>query len=151
MAPAALATGAWLVPGRSGALAQELAKTPGNPDEIARDESYWFEVQQAFTVDRSLVNFNNGGVSPSPLVVQQALARYLDFSNQAPTQHMWQILEPRRESVRARLARHFGAGAEEIAITRNASESLQICQFGHDLEPGDEVLTTTQDLSLIHI
>ncbi|MEX1325089.1 MAG: hypothetical protein AB1Z21_12995, partial [Synechococcaceae cyanobacterium] len=39
----------------------------------------------------------------------------------------------------------WGVDAEEVAFTRNASESLQICQFGFDLAPGDEVLTTTQD------
>ena len=58
---------------------------------------------------------------------------------------MWRILEPQKETVRRRLARFFGSDAEEIAITRNASEGLQICQNGFDLEPGDEVLTTTQD------
>ena len=58
---------------------------------------------------------------------------------------MWRILEPQREPVRQRLARAFGCDGEEIALTRNASEGLQICQFGFDLEPGDEVLTTTQD------
>ena len=58
---------------------------------------------------------------------------------------MWKILEPQREGVRQRLARQFACDTEEIAVTRNSSESLQICQFGFDLEPGDEVLTTTQD------
>jgi isopenicillin-N epimerase len=47
--------------------------------------------------------------------------------------------------VRQRLALAFGCNAEEMALTRNASESLQICQLGLDLRPGDEVLTTTQD------
>jgi selenocysteine lyase/cysteine desulfurase len=47
--------------------------------------------------------------------------------------------------VRRRLARRFGCDAEEVALTRNASEGLQICQLGLDLEPGDEILTTTQD------
>ncbi|MER3413786.1 MAG: hypothetical protein C4341_06025 [Armatimonadota bacterium] len=47
--------------------------------------------------------------------------------------------------MRRRLARHFGCDAEEIAVTRNASEALEICLFGFELEPGDEVLTTTQD------
>jgi len=112
---------------------------------LARDESFWFEIQQAFTVDRSLINLNNGGVSPSPAVVQEAMKRYLDFSNTAPTYAMWRILEPQREGVRQRLARAFGCDAEEIAFTRNASEALQICQFGIDLTRGDEVLTTTQD------
>ncbi len=58
---------------------------------------------------------------------------------------MWEILEPQREGVRQRVARDFGCDTEEIALTRNASESLQICQLGIDLEPGDEVLTTTHD------
>ncbi len=111
----------------------------------APDEDFWFEIQQAFTVDRSLVNLNNGGVCPSPAVVQDAMKRHLDYSNQAPAYTMWRILEPQREGVRRRLAAAFGCSAEEIAVTRNASESLQICQLGHDLEAGDEVLTTDQD------
>ncbi len=117
----------------------------GTPAEIAQDESFWFEVQQAFTVDRSLVNLNNGGVSPAPAVVQEAMKRHLDYSNEAPVYTMWRILEPQRESVRKRMARRFGCHAEEIALTRNASEGLQICQLGFDFKPGDEVLTTTQD------
>jgi selenocysteine lyase/cysteine desulfurase len=58
---------------------------------------------------------------------------------------MWEILEPQRETVRRRLARAFACDPEEIALTRNASEGLQICQLGFDLRPGDEVLTTNQD------
>lgn len=115
------------------------------PDKMAADEDYWREIQQAFTVDRSLINLNNGGVSPSPRVVQDAMRRYLEFSNSAPTITMWQVLEPEIEGVRRRLAAAFGCDPEEMAITRNASESLEICIFGLDLKPGDEVLTTNQD------
>lgn len=116
-----------------------------SPDEVAQDESAWFAVQQAFTIDRAQINLNNGGVSPAPEVVQRAQKRHLDFSNAGPATNMWQVLEPQRETVRRGLAGLFGCSPEEVALTRNASESLQICQFGIDLEPGDEVLTTTQD------
>ncbi|MFN0085342.1 MAG: aminotransferase class V-fold PLP-dependent enzyme [Blastocatellia bacterium] len=115
------------------------------PEDIAMDEDFWFEIQRAFTVDRSLINLNNGGVSPSPRVVQEAMRRYLEFSNQAPVYTMWRILDPQIESVRKRLANAFGCDPEEMAITRNASEALEICQLGLDLKPGDEVLTTNQD------
>lgn len=124
---------------------EALADHPGTPEEVAADESFWFEVQQAFTVDRSLVNLNNGGVSPAPRVVQEAMKGHLDYSNEAPPYTMWRILEPQRESVRTGLARVFRCDPEEIALTRNASEGLQICQLGLDLKPGDEVLTTNQD------
>ena len=123
----------------------ELSQYPGSPESIAGDEDIWFEVSQAFTVDRSIVNLNNGGVSPSPAIVQQAMKRHLDYSNTVPPYTMWKILEPQREGVRQRMAHQFGCDPEEIALTRNASEGLQICQFGIDLKSGDEVLTTTQD------
>ena len=114
-------------------------------EEAARDEDFWLEIQRAFTVDRTLINLNNGGVSPSPRIVQEAMRRYLEYSNHAPVYTMWRILDPQIESVRRRLARTFGCDPEEIAITRNASESLENCQFGLPLKPGDEVLTTNQD------
>ena len=113
--------------------------------EVAADETYWREIQQAFTLDRTIINLNNGGCSPSPRVVHEAFKRYLDISNQAPVYHMWQILEPNIESVRRRLAAAFGCDPEELAITRNASEALQTAQLGIDLKPGDEVVTTNQD------
>ncbi len=127
------------------ALAAELASHPGTPAQVASDEMFWADVQRAFTVDRTLVNLNNGGVSPSPTFVQDAMKKHLDLSNKAPTYYMWRIQEPMREGVRQRMARQWGVDPEEIAFTRNASEGLQILQFGFDLQRGDEVLTTTQD------
>jgi selenocysteine lyase/cysteine desulfurase len=115
------------------------------PTDLARDETYWREIQQAFTLDRTLVNLNNGGCCPSPRVVHEAFKRYLDISNQTPVYHMWQILEPNIETVRRNLASEFGCSPEEMAITRNASEALQIAQLGIDLKAGDEVVTTNQD------
>jgi len=113
--------------------------------EVAADEGYWRDIQQAFTLDRTIINLNNGYTCPSPRVVHEALKRYLDMSNQAPIHYMWNLLEPNIETVRRKLAAEVGCDAEELAITRNASEALQICQLGLDLQPGDEVVTTNQD------
>jgi isopenicillin-N epimerase len=145
---AAAAAGVPLTPlrfSRAAAIAEELSKYPGTPDEVAQNEDFWFEVARAFTVDRSLINLNNGGVSPSPALVQEAMKRHLDYSNEAPVYTMWRVLEPQREAVRERLARQWDVDPEEIALTRNASEGMQICQLGIDLKRDDEVLTTTQD------
>jgi isopenicillin-N epimerase len=116
-----------------------------SPQEVAQDENFWFQVQQAFNIDRSIVNLNNGGVHPAPRIVMDAVHRYLDFSNGAPPYNMWQILRPRKELIRKKLAVAFGCSAEEIAITRNVTESMQIALLGLDLKPGDEVLTTAHD------
>jgi isopenicillin-N epimerase len=112
--------------------------------DVAQDEFYWREIQQAFTLDRTLINLNNGNSCPSPRVVHDALKRYLDFSNQAPVYHRG-MLEQNRETARRRLAAEFGCDMEELAVTRNSSEALQIAQNGIDLKAGDEVLTTEQD------
>jgi selenocysteine lyase/cysteine desulfurase len=142
---AVLGVGAFFSPLKAKDITQDLKHFSGTVSEIAKNEDYWARIQQAFTVDRSLINLNNGGVSPAPEFVQDAMKRHLDYSNKAPVYTMWRILEPQREGVRKRIARNFGVDPEEIALTRNASESLQICQLGFDLEAGDEVLTTDQD------
>jgi selenocysteine lyase/cysteine desulfurase len=111
---------------------------------LAVDEDFWFQIQSAFVVDRSLINLNNGTVSPSPRVVEEALQRYQEFVNLTPAHNMG-ILEAQVETIRRRLAASFGCDSEEMAITRNASEALEICQFGLELKRGDEVLTTNQD------
>lgn len=109
------------------------------------DEDYWREVQRAFDLDRAIINLNNGGVSPSPTHVLDAMVRDLRFSNVAPVHHMWDVLEPRIEGVRRELAREFGCDTEELAITRNASESMETLILGLDLQRGDEVIVTTQN------
>jgi len=115
------------------------------PESLAADESYWGEIQRAFDTDRTMVNLNNGGVSPTPSHVLEAMIRDLRFSNELPVEHMWRILEPRVESVRRDLAREFGCDPEEMAVTRNASESQETMIFGLDLRRGDEVLLTNQN------
>jgi selenocysteine lyase/cysteine desulfurase len=115
------------------------------PEQAATDEDYWATIQNAFTVTRGIINLNNGGVSPSPRIVTEALVRYIWQQEDATAYTMWQILEPQSETIRTGLAELFGCDREEIAITRNASESLETLLLGLDLKSGDEVLTTTQD------
>ena len=115
------------------------------PEALADDEAYWSQIQRAFDTDHTLINLNNGGVSPTPTHVLEAMVRDLRFSNELPVQHMWAVLEPRIESVRRDLARDFGCEPEEMAITRNASESLEIMILGLGLKPGDEVVVTNQN------
>jgi len=116
-----------------------------SPQQAAMDEDYWSVIQNAFTVTRGIINLNNGGVSPSPRIVTEALVRYIWQQEDATAYTMWQILEPQSETIRTGLAEMFGCDREEIAITRNASESLEILLMGMDLKSGDEILTTTQD------
>jgi isopenicillin-N epimerase len=115
------------------------------PEEVAMDEDYWAGIRDAFTIDRNVINFNNGYCSPAPIPVQDAMKRYLEYSDMGPIQTMVTVLYPQIERVRTHLAQVAGCSPEEMAITRNSSESNEIVQYGLDLKPGDEVLTTDQD------
>ena len=113
--------------------------------QLAEEEAYWSQIQRAFDLDRTMINLNNGGCSPTPTHVLEQLIRDQRFVNELPVEHMWRILEPRMESTRRDLAREFGCDTEEIAVVRNASEANEIMIFGIDLQRGDEVLSTNQN------
>jgi isopenicillin-N epimerase len=112
---------------------------------FAADEDFWEPIQRAFDLDRTWINLNNGGCSPAPSHVMAQLERDLRYGNELPVIHMWRDLEPRIEIVRRELAKEFGCDPEEMAITRNASESLETVIFGIDLAPGDEVVVSNQN------
>ncbi len=109
------------------------------------DAALWREVQDAFDLDRTILNFNTGGCCPCPRSVMAAMARYQAWSNLAPTRQMWLDVEPGIEAVRRELGREAGVDSETVAITRNASEALQIAQLGLELKVGDEVIVCDHD------
>lgn len=126
-------------------LPPAIGTSDAHAADLARDEDFWEPIQRAFDVNRNLTNLNNGGVSPTPTHVLEAMIRDLRFSNELPVIHMWRTLEPHTETAREDLARAFGCDTEEIAITRNASESLETLIFGLDLRRGDEVIVSNQN------
>lgn len=127
-------------------LADALREAEGiPPEELAGEEDFWYYIQQSFTVSPSLVNLNNGGVSPAPKTVQDAMKRYYDLCNEAPSYYMWRVLDQGREPLRRNLARLAGCSPEEIAINRNSSEGLETVIFGLQLKAGDEVVAAKQD------
>ena len=115
------------------------------PEQLSSDERFWQEIRQMYTVSPNMINLNNGGVSPQPLVVQEAVERYNKLSNEAPSYYMWRILDQGREPLRAKLAALAGVSEEEIAVQRNSSEALEAIIFGLSLNRGDEVVLTRQD------
>jgi isopenicillin-N epimerase len=113
-------------------------------EDVAKDEFYWREIQLAFKLDRTLINLNNGFTSPCARVVLESEFRYMDMINMLPV-HYQGMVAANASSLRPKMAAEFGCDPEEIALTRGASEALQIAQNGIDLKPGDEVVTTEQD------
>lgn len=121
------------------------------PHQAANDEELWARMAQAYTVSPAILNLNNGGVSPQPKVVQDAVDRYYHLSNEAPTYYMWQILDKGREPLRRKLADLAGTLPDELAVNRNTTEALGTVTWGLTLSKGDEIIMTKQDYpNMIH-
>ncbi len=134
------------VPSWAKELDKALQSAQGiSADKMATEEEFWYYIQQAFTVSPGIINLNNGGVSPAPKTVQDAMKRYYDLSNEAPSYYMWRILDQGREPLRTNLAKLAGCSSEEIAMNRNSSEGLETVIFGLQLKAGDEVVLSKQD------
>ena len=122
-----------------------LIKQDVSAKDLAMDEDYWSIIQQSYTTSPALINLNNGGVSPSPRIVQDAVERFNKMTNEGPSYYMWRILDQGREPLRDKLAQLAGADPEEIAVNRNATEALNTVIFGLNLKAGDEIIGTKQD------
>ena len=125
------------------AAARSVASGPAGA--VSADEDFWSVIQRAYSVNPDIINLNNGGVSPAPIVVQQAVERYNQLANEGPSYYMWQILDQGREPLRRKLAALAGVDANEIAIDRNSTEALNTIIYGLPLKAGDEVIGTKQD------
>ena len=109
------------------------------------DTDFWAWVRESYTISPNVINLNNGGVCPMPKMTQDALDKYIRFSNEAPSYYMWRILDAGREALRDNLAHMAGCSAEEIAINRNSTEGLNTVIFGLNLSRGDEVVLNRYD------
>ena len=99
------------------------------PEEAASNEDFWHEVRQAFTTSPNVIYLNNGNVSPHPRLVQEAIHRYNQFSNEGPGYYMRRIVTKGKEYIRRRLADIIACSPDEIALNRNATEGLQTLIF----------------------
>ena len=126
---------------------QAASRAVGHLDAgaVAQNEDYWSVIQRSYSVSTQIINLNNGGVSPAPIVVQQAVERYNQMTNEGPSYFMWQILDQGREPLRQKLAQLAGTSAEEIAINRNSTEALNTIIYGLPFKAGDEVVGSKQD------
>lgn len=115
------------------------------PAGPAQEEEFWDIVRTAFVMSPDFINLENGYMSPAPSSVLDAQCAYLRAINARPSPFMRIDQTSERTRVKAELAAFAGCGAEEIVITRNATEALDTVIAGMDFHRGDEAIVTDQD------
>jgi isopenicillin-N epimerase len=113
-------------------------------DSAARDEVFWSTVARAFIADGRYIVLNGGGQNPPPKEVIEALTSYEAHAAAQPRPNNDRLIT-HVEQHRRRLAQHLGCEPDEVAITRNTTEGLNIVANGVELQSGDEVIYTSFD------
>lgn len=122
------------------------AQPTGSAIAVATDKAYWADVKRLYAVTPDVVNFENGywGIMAEP--VRREFIRQSDMINYQNTYYARLRAGTDFEAVRAKVAEAVGAALEEIALTRGATEALQLLIGGYNrLKPGDAVLYADLD------
>ena len=111
----------------AGAVAKAFAvKGQGrSASDIATDEDVWADVARAYRLGGRYIILNGGGNNPHPAAVVDPLNRYDQLTSTAPRPHNY-VFQGRIDTHRRRLVKLFGCEPNELAITRNTTEGLNI-------------------------
>jgi len=89
-----------------------------------------------FCLKRGRIFLNNGTMGPSPKVVSKAIKDRMDYVNETAS---YGGLE---SATLARVAKFLGVESDEIALTHNVTEGINIAAWSIPLKRGDQVLMT---------
>ena len=107
-----------------------------------RDEKYWNDVANMYHQNINFINLESGYFSPSPESVKNYWVDFVNEINESPSYYMRTRQTEMREKVRNKLANYAGIQSDELVLTRNTTESMNIIIQGIKLDKGDEILRT---------
>ena len=125
-------------PGDSG---QRPALT--RPDGV--DDGAWAHVRDHFILKPGTAYMNNASLGMPPASVAEAVAAGYEALSREPLRAKHDLNEVIGIRVVPGLAALLGADPDELVLTRNATEALHMGAVGVRLQPGDEVLVTSQE------
>ena len=107
-----------------------------------KNEDYWKKVAGMYHQNVKFINLESGYFSPSPESVKDYWVNFVNEINESPSYYMRTRQNEMREKVREKLAKYAGVAKDELVLTRNTTESMNIIIQGIKLEEGDEILRT---------
>ncbi len=110
--------------------------------DLNKDENYWKKVADMYHQNVNFINLESGYFSPSPESVKDYWVNFVNEINESPSYYMRTRQTEMREKVRKKLADYAGIQTDELILTRNTTESMNIIIQGIKLDKGDEILRT---------
>jgi selenocysteine lyase/cysteine desulfurase len=120
-----------------------------NPVDLAKEEDFWKKIRDGYKLKPDYINLENGYYC---FVPTETLENYISHIREINYQGSWYfrtVQWENKDKAAARLAAAFGGSPDEVAITRNATESLDIIISGYPWQKGDEAIFAEQDYGSI--
>lgn len=126
---------------------KKLVRTVSHvPDNVlANDEDFWLNIRNSYKLKPDYINLENGYYCIQPQEILQAYMRHIQDVNLQGAYYMRTVQYDNKNRVAAKLAELAGCSKEELIITRNTTESLDMIISGLDWKAGDEAVMANQD------
>ena len=109
------------------------------------DEELWTTVRSHYTLKDDYINLESGYYSIIPNPVLEHFIKHVKHVNIEGSYYMRNDLNKNKDRVITELAKLVGSTSDQIGITRNATESLDLVISGFQWEKGDEAIYAKQD------
>ena len=113
--------------------------------KIKSDEELWSTVRSHYTLKDDYINLESGYYSIIPNPVLEHFIKHVKYVNIEGSYYMRNNLKKNKDRVISELAKLVGSTSDQIGITRNATESLDLVISGYQWERGDEAIYAKQD------
>ena len=113
--------------------------------KIKSDEELWSTVRSHYTLKDDYINLESGYYSIIPNPVLEHFIKHVKYVNIEGSYYMRNDLNKNKDRVISELAKLVGSTSDQIGITRNTTESLDLVISGYQWERGDEAIYAKQD------
>lgn len=112
---------------------------------LADREDFWAGIRGSYRLKSDYINLENGYYNIQPEQVLEAFIRHVREVNYEGSHYMRTVQFDNKKAVAAKLAALAGCSSEELIITRNTTESLDMIIAGYPWKEGDEAIMAAQD------
>ena len=122
-------------------LAQLVRSKSSIPSpELAVDEDFWEGIRKGYRLKPDYINFENGYYCFLPEQVLEKFIEHVREVNYQGSYYMRTVRQKNKKAIAAKLAAIADCSPDELIITRNTTESLDMIIGGLDWKPGDEAV-----------
>ena len=128
--------------------ASELTKIKSVSHSLPKtrsDEELWATIRSHYTLKDDYINLESGYYSIIPNPVLEHFIKHVRHVNIEGSYYMRNDLKKNKDRVISELADLVGSTSDQIAITRNTTESLDLVISGFQWKKGDEAIYAKQD------